>query len=293
MKLATTLTLFFFFSLGLCVHAETNRISEHDQLKIAVQKICPVSGKPLGSMGAPPKVRVGEEEVFLCCKGCSKGPINKEHWSTIHSNFAKAQGICPVMEKELPAKPKWTFVKGQIVYICCPPCTKKIQAEPDKYLGKVDSYYQASLKKPTKPSASNNATKAASLPTNRDELKAAVQGICPVSGNQLGTMGKPIRVKAGGMNLYLCCEGCKEGKVNQDHWATIQHNIAKAQGICPVMEKELPANAKSAVIEGQLVFVCCPPCTKKIEKDPRKFLGKIDSYYMASLKPQAGSSTTR
>lgn len=121
-------------------------LSTRDQLKIAVQKICPVTGKPLGSMGNPLKVRIGKQEMFLCCEGCAEGKIDKKHWVAIHTNFAKAQGKCPVMEKDLPANPKWTFVKGQIVYICCPPCTKKIEKEPGRFLDKLELYYHASLK---------------------------------------------------------------------------------------------------------------------------------------------------
>ncbi len=34
------------------------------------QKVCPVSGEPLGSMGMPYKVTVKGREVFLCCQGC-------------------------------------------------------------------------------------------------------------------------------------------------------------------------------------------------------------------------------
>lgn len=34
------------------------------------QKLCPVSGEPLGSMGTPYKVTVKDREVFLCCAGC-------------------------------------------------------------------------------------------------------------------------------------------------------------------------------------------------------------------------------
>lgn len=289
-------TVAIFLSLGLAPlsSAQTKMSPTRDQLKIAVQKICPVSGKPLGSMGASPKVKIGEEEIFLCCKGCAKGQIKKEHWVTIHSNFAKAQGVCPVMEKKLPANPKWTFVNGQIVYICCPPCTKKIQAEPAKYLAKVEGYYRASIKTSTKTPKAPTVAASLPKPANRDQLKVAVQGICPVSGNRLNFTEKPIKVKAGGLELYLCCEGCKEGEIKKEHWATILGNTAKAQGSCPVMEKELPVNAKSAVIGGQLVFVCCPPCTKRIEKEPAKFLSKIDSYYMASLKQQrAKASTTR
>ena len=117
-----------------------------DQIRIAVQEICPSSGGKLGGHGDPIKVKVGEETVFLCCQGCLKSKINPQHWATIHANFAKAQRICPIMKKELPQNPKWTIVEGQIVYVCCPPCTEKIVADPKTHLRKIDELYMASLK---------------------------------------------------------------------------------------------------------------------------------------------------
>ncbi|MFZ5833608.1 MAG: hypothetical protein ACOY3P_26265 [Planctomycetota bacterium] len=36
------------------------------------QKICPVSGEPLGSMGVPYRVQVKDREVLLCCQGCEE-----------------------------------------------------------------------------------------------------------------------------------------------------------------------------------------------------------------------------
>ncbi len=108
---------------------------------MAVQEICPVSGQQLGAHGKPIKVKIGEEQLFLCCRGCLQQKVNPEHWATIHANFAKAQAKCPVMDKPLPDKPKWTIVEGQIVYICCPPCAKKLAADPKTYLQKVDELY--------------------------------------------------------------------------------------------------------------------------------------------------------
>ena len=35
------------------------------------QKVCPVTKKPLGSMGTPARVVVAGRIVFLCCKGCA------------------------------------------------------------------------------------------------------------------------------------------------------------------------------------------------------------------------------
>lgn len=51
------------------------QLSEEDRTAAESQKICPVTGGALGSMGKPCKVTVttgaGEERtVFLCCAGC-------------------------------------------------------------------------------------------------------------------------------------------------------------------------------------------------------------------------------
>ncbi len=123
------------------------KYSEHDQLRIAVQEICPVTGAKLGSMGDPVKVAIGDakEEIFLCCAGCAKGKINPEHWATIHANIASAQGKCPIMKKDLPKGAKWTVVGGELIYVCCPPCIKKINANPEAAITQVDAYYTAYL----------------------------------------------------------------------------------------------------------------------------------------------------
>jgi membrane fusion protein, copper/silver efflux system len=41
-----------------------------DEQLIARQRLCPVTGKPLGSMGAPKRVEIAGRTVFLCCDGC-------------------------------------------------------------------------------------------------------------------------------------------------------------------------------------------------------------------------------
>ncbi len=42
-------------------------LSPADRELAEKQKVCPVSGEPLGSMGTPYKVTVKDREVFLCC----------------------------------------------------------------------------------------------------------------------------------------------------------------------------------------------------------------------------------
>ncbi|MHB8898373.1 MAG: hypothetical protein ACYC6Y_06470 [Thermoguttaceae bacterium] len=132
-------------ALGADLSADAAPKMSSEQLRIAVQGICPVSGQKLGAHGKPVKTKIGQEEVFLCCEGCLGAKPNKEHWDTIHASLAKAQGKCPVMGKTLPAKPASILVEGRIVYVCCPPCTKKIEADPKAYLRKVDELYLASI----------------------------------------------------------------------------------------------------------------------------------------------------
>ncbi len=46
------------------------KLSPEDQELAEQQEICPVSGKPLGSMGTPIKVTVEDRDVLVCCDGC-------------------------------------------------------------------------------------------------------------------------------------------------------------------------------------------------------------------------------
>lgn len=110
-----------------------------DDLLIAAQKICPVSGGDLRAMGEPIKAKSGDQTVFLCCKECLGKAISKENWGKVTANLAAAQGRCPVMNRPLPAGAASVVVSGRRVFVCCPPCTGKIQANPDKYLTAVDA----------------------------------------------------------------------------------------------------------------------------------------------------------
>ena len=51
--------------------------------------------------------------------------------------IAKKQTICPVMKLEINPE-LYIDVKGKRIYVCCPPCTKKIKANPDKYIQEME-----------------------------------------------------------------------------------------------------------------------------------------------------------
>jgi hypothetical protein len=49
-----------------------DRLSPADRVLAKRQSICPVTGKPLGSMGTPHRIVVSGRAVFLCCDGCAE-----------------------------------------------------------------------------------------------------------------------------------------------------------------------------------------------------------------------------
>lgn len=131
-------------------------------------------------------------------------------------------------------------------------------------------------------------TAAGAVEPTPDQLHSAVQKICPVSGIILGEHGPPVKVLVGDQEeeIFLCCKACLNREIDPAHWATIHKNIAASQTICPVMKEELPAKAEWKIVEGRVVFVCCPACFRKIEQDPQTHLALIDSFYAASLSAE-------
>lgn len=46
------------------------QLTEGDRAGVARQQVCPVMGTKLGSHGTPIKMLVGDQPLYLCCKGC-------------------------------------------------------------------------------------------------------------------------------------------------------------------------------------------------------------------------------
>lgn len=54
------------------ITAALAELNVEDQALATKQKSCPVSGELLGSMGAPLKIDVKGQPVFICCEGCKE-----------------------------------------------------------------------------------------------------------------------------------------------------------------------------------------------------------------------------
>ncbi len=260
-------------SLETTSRSESPQLSG-DALRVAVQKICPVTGEQLGSHGDPFVATMGDQgqQVYLCCEACATRKPDPKHWKTIMNNLAKAQNTCPVMKHDLPNDPDVVVVEGRAIFICCPPCADDIKADPTQFISIVDGLYEKSM--------------IDSVELTGDRLAIAVQQICPVSGDRLDSRGEPIKVEIGEQQqeVFLCCEECTTKPLNADHWATIHINMAKAQQFCPVMKLQLPEGAQWTVVNGHVIFVCCPPCIEKIQADPDSHIQQLEQRYREALK---------
>lgn len=65
------------------------------------------------------------------------------------------------------------------------------------------------------PAAPKRRAKVAEVLSKEDQLLVAKQKICPVTGGELGSMGKPVFRMVKGRKIFLCCEAC-EGKLLSD-----------------------------------------------------------------------------
>jgi YHS domain-containing protein len=60
---------------------------------------------------------------------------------------------------------------------------------------------------------------AVTTSTAADRAAIAAQRVCKVSGEELGSMGTPLKVSRGGQTAFLCCKGClKPLQANPDKY---------------------------------------------------------------------------
>lgn len=70
-------------------NAALSQLPPVDRATAEQQSTCPVSGKPLGSMGPPVKVTLQGQPVFLCCRNCQRTALSNP--SATLSTVAKSK----------------------------------------------------------------------------------------------------------------------------------------------------------------------------------------------------------
>ena len=83
--------------------------------------------------------------------------------------------------------------------------------------GQKDAAPSPATKSSTPPTGASTAKIEAAMAklTDADRQTAMAQRVCPVTGEALGSMGKPIKVTQGDRHLFVCCAGCEEEAKNK------------------------------------------------------------------------------
>ncbi len=153
---------------------------------------CPQSGERLGSMGDPVVKTYEGREVRFCCKSCPP-KFEKDlakSLATLDEAIIKDQAsLYPlatslVTGKALPARPFEFVYQNRLVRVGEESERAEFLKDPSRHLDALDAA-------------------VASAQGKDYPLKA-----CPVSKEQLGSMGKPVDVVIAGRLVRLCCKSC-------------------------------------------------------------------------------------
>ena len=126
-----------------------------------------------------------------------------------------------------------------------------------------------------------------------EQLPSYPLDTCVITGKALDSMGGPIDLVHQGRLVRLCCKGCIKAveKSPETVFEKIDAAVVKAQRPsyplknCVVMEdKAVDAMGKPIeYVHGtRLIRLCCEPCVEAVDKDPAKYLAKVDTALIAA-----------
>jgi hypothetical protein len=132
-----------------------------DAARIAAQKprypltTCPVSGKPLDSMGGPKEVLVAERLVLLCCSSCQKKLVAQKDAilkklvdAAYESQKASYKAkTCPVTGDAYDHGDAIDVMHGYtLVRLCCEDCIDQVKETPNAIAARIQQPVKAEAK---------------------------------------------------------------------------------------------------------------------------------------------------
>jgi YHS domain-containing protein len=125
--------------------------------------------------------------------------------------------------------------------------------------------------------AGEEGAKPADPPAEKKkDVKA--QETCPVEG---GKIDRAVFKEYDGKRVYFCCKDCiaafdkdpaKYVKKLEDAGVTLE----KVQTTCPVMEGNKIKKSIFRDYQGKRVYFCCQGCPPAFDKDPAKYVKKLE-----------------
>jgi Cu(I)/Ag(I) efflux system membrane fusion protein len=174
------------------IQAVMASLSAEDRKLVESQRFCPVlTTSRLGSMGAPIKLQVDGQTVFVCCDACKDAALGKPA-ETLAKVAKLKQGKSAPAAASPPGGVPDKVNQPETIKPAAPAKTDEVMNAPGKG---ADAKIQAALAKLSV----------------EDRKLAESQNLCPVlETSRLGSMGKPVKIMVDGKPVFLCCEACRE-----------------------------------------------------------------------------------
>jgi Cu(I)/Ag(I) efflux system membrane fusion protein len=240
-----------------------------DETLIAMQKVCPVTGAKLGSMGKPVRASAAGRTIFLCCAGCVDKLAAKPDYYVQRLSTVSDEGVLAVPELSVIDTGKL-----KIVYI---------EREPGLFEGVAvtlgslsDGYYPVidGLLPGDRVAAAGSFLVDAETRLN----PAAAAAFFGASGNPSsgGASSAPSATRAREDQPDTSGPSDKE-RANLAKLPDADRKRAETQGVCPITDLRLGSMGMPVkmTVQGTPLFLCCEGCRGQVEKDPQSALSKI------------------
>lgn len=145
-------------------------LGEADRPLIERQRICPVRGTVLGQHGAPVKLEVHGQPMFVCCQGCVDS-VQKSPELYVPAPAASQPSLSPPIPEAIVAMSDGSG--------------SQTAASPRPSFQVMDA-------------------------TAADAAAIQKQDVCPVLHSKLGEHGTPVKILIDGQPIFVCCRGCVE-----------------------------------------------------------------------------------
>ncbi len=251
--------------------ASDTQSKQDDEALIALQKVCPVTGAKLGSMGKPVRTDAAGHPVFLCCAGCEDKIAARPDYYLARLRTVTDEGVLAVPEQAII-----DTGKQKIVYI---------EREPGLFEGV-----------------------AVTLGPLSDGYYAVINGLLP--GDRVASAGAFLvdaetRLNPAAASTYFGASGAPssgappsstrstseeaprgpmadadgqsdEERQNIAKLPAADRKIADIQRVCPITDMPLGSMGVpyKMIVEGKPLFLCCEGCKGKVAEDPQAALEK-------------------
>ena len=249
-------------------------LQPEDAAAIAQQRICPVTGAKLGSMGKPVRADASGRVAFLCCAGC-------EDKFSARPDYYLAR-LTTITDKDVLAVPEQAVIDTgtqKIVYVERVPGL--FDGVPVTLGPLADGYY--AVIEGILP-GDRVASAGAFLVDAETRLNpAAASAFFGASGGpSSGVPASPSATQSGEDEpsgpMAASDEPSDEVGENIARLPAADRALAQRQRLCPITQMPLGSMGVpyKMVVQGNPLFLCCEACKAKVDSDPQAVLKKVE-----------------